>query len=134
MLSILRANTNSSRDQDVWDSLAQLKKNVPESLIETRGAERIPIRVPVIIRSANLSERDGLVIDAETGDVSETGCLIVVSKPRRVGDFYNLEFNRSEFDRDPTTARCLRCRWIRENWFETGFEFFGPTRRNVHVK
>ena len=68
-----------------------------------------------------------------TGDVSEGGCGLVFPVTIRAGDVYRLEFERAKLDSPVTFARCIRCRFVREGVFETGFRFFTPVPlpRNV---
>ena len=46
------------------------------------------------------------------------------SVPLQVGDVYKLEIEKGELDLPILYARCLRCRLVREDAFETGFAFF----------
>jgi hypothetical protein len=48
----------------------------------------------------------------------------MTSQPMLVGDVYQLRFAKGELDLPIVYARCLRCRLVREDAFESGFVFF----------
>ena len=54
-----------------------------------------------------------------------------------VGDIFRLEFDLEWIEAPLVFGRCLRCRLVREDVFETGFKFFNPvdlTNRKKVVK
>jgi len=63
-------------------------------------------------------------VEAVTGDISARGCRILSPVPLGVGDVFRLEFTGQVVQLSMLFARCLRCRLIREDAFEVGFEFF----------
>ena len=50
------------------------------------------------------------------------------SIPLQVGDVYKLEIEKGEIDLPILFARCLRCRLVREDAFESGFAFFNTVK------
>jgi len=59
-----------------------------------------------------------------SGDISEGGMSGLFPLPVNVGDIYRLTFDRQTVDLPMLYARCVRCRFIRENAYEAGFAFF----------
>ena len=76
------------------------------------------------MRSANTSALRDFRVNGVTGDISESGCGLLLPVPARVGDVYRLEFERSKIDLPTTFARCVRSYLVREDAFECGFRFF----------
>ncbi len=110
-------------EDDVWGLLMQLKANTPASVLSQRTSSRLELRISVLLRPGNASERHVEAIPATSADISEGGCQLVLDRPIWVGDFFLLEFDRAHLDIDPVMARCLRCRLLTEHSFECGFKF-----------
>lgn len=111
---------------DEWahSLLRELEQQTPEAIRRQRSSERASLKIGVAIRPANASQASEGVIDGVTGDISAGGCGLMTSGPLRVGDVYSLKFEKGEVDLPIVFARCLRCRLIREDAFESGFAFF----------
>jgi hypothetical protein len=86
--------------------------------------ERVAVRAKVILRPGNASQARELKLQGVTGDLSQGGCRALFPVPVLVGDIYRLEFDIAWLESPIIFARCLRCRMVREDVFETGFEFF----------
>ena len=104
-----------------------------------RTHESVAVRAKVILRPGNASQARELKLQGVTGDLSQGGCRALFPAPVQVGDIYRLEFDISWLESPIIFARCLRCRMVREDVFETGFEFFNaisldPTRRRAGAK
>lgn len=95
------------------------------TLARARAHARLELRLPVRARPANASEREREIVAGLSVDLSRGGCRLVAVRPLRVGDVYRLEFDAPELALPATFARCLRCRLLRDDAFEAGFEFFG---------
>lgn len=104
--------------------LQELERNKPDELRSQRMHVRRQIAAPVTIRPANSSSRYQAAVNGTTVDLSEGGCQIVSPHPCGVGDVYFLDFDQKELDLPKVFARCLRCRLVNEESFETGFCFF----------
>ena len=124
MLEIPSDILHGSNHADLFDAVTQLEQTAAESTGRTN--ERLLKRCRVLVRPGDSTARDRPPIDAASLDVSPTGCRLVAPRPFRVGDIYWLEFARDAFDLRPAFARCLRCRFVREDAFEGGFAFFQP--------
>lgn len=112
---------------DAWahSLLQELEQQTPEAIRRQRSSERQSIKIGVQIRPGNASDRvAGADVEGVTGDVSTGGCRLMTSRPLRVGDVYQLRFDKQELDLPIIYARCLRCRLVREDAFESGFVFF----------
>ncbi len=125
MFSLNQTN-ESETGEDVWGLLMQLKANTPENLLSQRSSTRLELRIAVLMRPGNASERQAEPIQATSADISEGGCQLITDRPIWVGEFILLEFDRAELDIDPVMARCLRCRLLTEQKFECGFKFSTP--------
>jgi hypothetical protein len=104
--------------------LRELEQQTPEAIRRQRSSERASIKIGVSIAPANASQAGEGAMDGVTGDISTGGCGLMTSRPLRVGDVYRLTFEKGEVDLPTVFARCLRCRLIREDAFESGFAFF----------
>lgn len=124
------ATETQSDGFDSWahDLLKELEQQTPEAIRRLRSSERHEVQSAVKVRSANASAIGEPVIEGLTGDVSPGGCRIMSSIPLRVGDVYKLEIERGELDLPILFARCLRCRLVREDAFESGFAFFNAIK------
>ncbi|MFI4872597.1 MAG: PilZ domain-containing protein [Phycisphaerales bacterium JB061] len=111
---------------DEWaqELLTELEQQTPEAIKRMRSSERHEVQSAVKIRPANASDFAKPTVEGVTGDVSPGGCRIMSSVPLQVGDVYKLEIEKGELDLPILYARCLRCRLVREDAFETGFAFF----------
>ena len=87
---------------------------------------RITVKVGITLQPGNVSDRMKLKMQGVTSDVSQGGCMALFPLPCRVGDVYQLSFDKTTLDVPVTFARCVRCRLIREDAFEAGFSFFRP--------
>jgi hypothetical protein len=108
--------------------LNELEQQTPEAIRKQRSTERHEIRCGVQVRPGNASDVHKPTVEAVTGDVSSGGCQVMSALPLSVGDVYKLEFEKGELDLPTIYARCLRCRLVREDAFETGFAFFTPVK------
>jgi hypothetical protein len=115
-----------SDDDAAFELLTELERQTPEEIRRQRTTHRIALRARVLIQPGNASEMLKLKVKGVLGDISSGGCRIVSPLPLRVGDVYRLSFEPEELDLPLTFARCLRCRLVREDVFETGFQFFRP--------
>ncbi|MFI4893003.1 MAG: PilZ domain-containing protein [Phycisphaerales bacterium JB058] len=111
---------------DEWaqELLTELEQQTPEAIKRMRSSERHEVQSAVKIHPANASDFAKPTFEGVTGDVSPGGCRIMSSVPLQVGDVYKLEIEKGELDLPILYARCLRCRLVREDAFETGFAFF----------
>ena len=117
--------------------LSEIEAQNPESVAQMRIHERVSLRTRVILRPGNASQVRDLKIQGMTGDLSEGGCRALFPVPVMVGDIFRLEFDLEWIEAPLVFGRCLRCRLVREDVFETGFKFFNPvdlTNRKKVVK
>jgi c-di-GMP-binding flagellar brake protein YcgR len=114
------------RATDALDSLLELKASIPTAIIQKRTSKRIEIRTKVTASPGNSSERRSVSIEGVTGDISREGCQVIFPQTFSVGDIYWLEFSEKSLVSQSVLARCVRCCFIREDAFETGFRFFDP--------
>ena len=117
--------------------LSEIEAQNPETVAKLRIHERVSLRTRVILRPGNASQVRELKIQGMTGDLSEGGCRALFPVPVMVGDIFRLEFDLDWLETPLVFGRCLRCRLVREDVFETGFKFFNPvdlTNRKKVVK
>ncbi|MGP1273040.1 MAG: PilZ domain-containing protein [Phycisphaerales bacterium] len=111
---------------DAWahSLLRELESQTPEAIRRQRSSERASAKIGVRIAPGNASDADRPALEGVTGDISTGGCRLMSARPLLVGDIYRLTFDRGEFDLPTVFARCVRCRLVREDAFESGFAFF----------
>jgi hypothetical protein len=91
---------------------------------QERRDERVAVRAKIMLRPGNASQARDLKLQGVTGDISTTGCRALFPVPVLVGDIYRLELALDWLEAPIIYARCLRCRMVREDVFESAFEFF----------
>ncbi len=126
MFDDLGSNPDSFDENQACDLFRELEKNTPKEILRQRGHFRVTVKAEVTLHSATTSELLAFEVQGATGDLSEGGCGLVFPVTIRAGDVYRLEFERAKLDLPVTFARCIRCRFVREGVFETGFRFFTP--------
>ncbi|MEM1072431.1 MAG: PilZ domain-containing protein [Planctomycetota bacterium] len=111
---------------DTWahSLLRELESQTPEEIRRQRSSERAALKLAVAVAPGNASQSREGSIDGVTGDISAGGCGLMTDIPLRVGDLYRLTFEKTELDLPTVFARCVRCRLVREDAFESGFSFF----------
>ncbi len=122
---------DSQSAADALDTLLEMKANIPAAVIQQRTSTRIEIRTGVTVRPGNSSLRDSALYEGVTGDISRGGCQILFSRPLAVGDVFWLNFDGFAVVNESVMARCVRCRFLREDAFETGFRFFEPIELRI---
>lgn len=110
-------------EQDL-DLLKELESNTSDEIIRQRAWSRIQVKARVVVQPGNTSEIRTVKVAGVTGDISSGGCQILLPIPLQVGDTYRLSFDRTTLDLPMTFSRCVRCRLIREDAFESGLAFF----------
>lgn len=109
---------------DQFELLEELEANTSEEIIRQRAWSRIQLRVKVVVQPGNTSDVRSMKVAGVTGDISSGGCQVLLPVPLQVGDTYRLGFDRETLDLPLVFARCVRCRLIREDAFESGLSFF----------
>lgn len=111
---------------DAVEALLSLDK-ASDSVFQTQRAHaRVESNAKVTIKAANASQREDISFSAICNDISAGGCRILSNRALMVGDLFYLVFDRTLLDVPPVFARCLRCRFLREETFEMGFAFLSP--------
>ncbi len=118
------AETGLRDDDAAFELLKELEQQTPEEIRRQRSTHRVELRAHVLIQPGNTGEILKLKVKAVLADLSAGGCRVSSPLPLRVGDVYRLTFDREDLDLPLTFARCLRCRMLREDVFEAGFQFF----------
>ena len=114
-------------DAQPLDALLELQRR-DAARSHNRSSERFGIQCRIDIHPGNSSERgDAKPLQAVCSDLSSGGCRLFAPHPPQVGDIYWLVFEKS-VDVSPVFARCVRCRLLREDAYESGFQFFSEVR------
>jgi c-di-GMP-binding flagellar brake protein YcgR len=108
---------------DASELLDELSQSTSEAVKSMRQSTRMDVRIKVFVEQASLSMRDGTQLQGVTGDISVGGSQILLARPLRIGDVYQISFDREEFDLPPVYAVCLRARQVRPDAFEAGMRF-----------
>jgi c-di-GMP-binding flagellar brake protein YcgR len=124
MFDDLGATSGSLGKDEAFEMLQELERSTSDEIRRQRAHFRLAIKTGVVLQPGNASERLSLKLKGVTGDVSEGGCSALFPMPVKVGDVFRLEFDRQALDLPLTFARCVRCRLVREDAFESGFTFF----------
>lgn len=111
-----------SSNSESLETLLELQRRDASQGPQNR-AQRIGVECKIAIESGNSSQRDGTRREAICNDLSVSGCRLITPEPLRVGDIYRLSFEKS-LNLPSAFARCVRCRLLREDAFETGLQFF----------
>ena len=112
-------------DEDAgFDTLQEIEKLSSDDARQQRAHERIAHKSKVILHPGNSSEFLGFKVQGIMGNISPKGCQAMFPVPLEVGDMYRMLFDKEQFDIPTTFVRCIRCRLISEDEFETGFSFF----------
>lgn len=126
MFDELNNNSHTFDEDQVGELFQELQQNTPEEILRQRGHFRVTVKAGVTLHSATSNEFLSFESKGVTMDVSECGCGLVFPVAIRAGDVYRLEFERAKLDLPVTFAQCIRCHFVREGLFETGFRFFTP--------
>lgn len=110
-------------DSKALEALVELEQSSHSAYLKARAHERVSVRMHVAIRPADASRRDDWELGAMTVDLSDGGTLVLAPRPLLAGDFFWLRFDGGPFELGSLTARCLRCRFVREGTFEVAFRF-----------
>ena len=105
------------------EALAELECNTSDAILAQRSSERIEIQTKVLVQPGNVSERHRYTIEGVTADISNGGCMVLLPRPIMVGDLFWITFDDQHVHIGSLFSRCLRCRFVREDAFETGFRF-----------
>lgn len=106
------------------EALLNLQRQDAESRqSRSRSNQRFGVSCKVSVEPGNSSDRTGKPIAAVCNDLSVGGCCVLAPRPHHVGDIYWLKFDTT-LHLPAVFARCVRCRLLREDAFESGFQFF----------
>jgi len=111
---------------DADELIDELSKSTSEAVHAMRQSTRVEMRVKVFVEEASLSMRDGTQLQGVTGDISIGGLQVLLVRPLRIGDVYQVSFDRESFDHPPVYALCLRARQVRPGAFEAGLRALEP--------
>ncbi|MEZ6109211.1 MAG: PilZ domain-containing protein [Pirellulaceae bacterium] len=111
---------------DAVEALLSLDKSSDKVFQAQRAHARFESNSTITIKAANASQREDINFSAICNDISAGGCRVLSNKALMVGDLFFLVFERGQLDVPPVFARCLRCRFLREETFEMGFAFLTP--------
>ncbi len=107
-----------------FDILKEIEDQTSDNIRRQRSSERLVIKAKIILQPGNTSECLNMKMLGISGDISSGGCRAMFPAPLKIGDIYRLYFDRDVVDIPMVFARCMRCKLISEDSFETGFSFF----------
>jgi hypothetical protein len=117
---------DSARHELDPELLRSLEQQQVAEAGQSRKYARIEVELRVVVRPANASEHARFRLQGISADLSRGGCRLILPLPVGVGDVFRLEFASAAAPIPPAFARCLRCRLVREQVFEAGFQFLTP--------
>ncbi|MBI9017042.1 MAG: PilZ domain-containing protein [Phycisphaerae bacterium] len=109
-----------------FDLLQEIENQTSDHIKQQRNHERLTIKAHVLLQPGNSSEFMNYKIQGITGDISVSGCQMMLPVPAKVGDIYRLSFQDELSQLPMVFGRCLRCKLVSEDAFEAGFSFFSP--------
>ena len=112
------------KEEDSLRLLEELALNHVDDVKEKRINGRLKLKAPCWASPGNLSQRAEFSYKGSTRDLSTGGLLAVFPSPLTVGDLYHISFDRQVLDLPPLTARCIKCRMVEDDTFETALDFF----------
>lgn len=109
--------------------LADLLQAADEKTVEAnqRQGSRSTHQSAITIEPSSTSQRGVNCIEGHLRDAGSGGVGALTKRPPQVGDVYLLTFHNSPFETDQVFGRCMHCRLIQEDAFESGFAFFAST-------
>jgi hypothetical protein len=110
-------------DQQEAELLDDLELRCRTEVATARGLASCRRRAAVMVRAANVAERDTIVTAGHTTEVRRQGAVCIAHRPLMVGSFFHLTFDRNDLDVAPALAICDRCAMLGETSFELGFTF-----------
>jgi hypothetical protein len=116
---------------EAFDLMKDLESQTSDEVRRQRSNQRLTLKAAVIIQPGNATDAFKLKAQGVLGDISTGGCRVMSPIPLHVGDIYRLRFESDELDLPLTFARCLRCRLVHDDAFETGLTFFQPVDLSV---
>lgn len=108
---------------DAMEALAELERGTDRTLVAQRSSKRIEIRTGIRVQPADASQRHRVTIEGLTADISNGGCMVLIPRALLPGDLFWITFDSKHVRIGSLFARCLRCRLVQEDVFETGFRF-----------
>ena len=123
MLDQKNSKSDVASIEEDYDLVCELERNIPEEIRKRRLHFRHTIKAQVTLLPANASELLNAGVEGVTRDISSGGLGAIFPIPTNVGDFYRLDFDRSEIDLPLTFARCVSCALVREGVYSSGFKF-----------
>ncbi|MCF7958285.1 MAG: PilZ domain-containing protein [Phycisphaerae bacterium] len=117
-----------SNEEFGFNVLQDIERQTDNNIKQKRSSERISVRAKIILQPANSSEFMSIKIQGVSGDISSGGCSAMFPIPVKVGDIYRMQFDKSELDISMIFGRCMRCKLVSEDAFESGFAFFSPIK------
>ncbi len=106
--------------------LQEIESQTDEKIRQQRAHDRVAVKYKFIMQPGNSSEFLEYKVQGVVGDISSGGCKAMLPIPVKVGDIYRLQFENGRVNLPLLFVRCIRCRLISEDAFETGFSFFNP--------
>ena len=124
MLDAAMAESPQMSAEELLADLRQSEAMAPNSNV--RRTARITDSSVITIRPASSSQRSLPSFQGRLRDAARGGVGLLTELPPAVGDVYVLTFEVSPFESSQVVARCMHCKLIREDAFESGFAFFAP--------
>ena len=115
---------DTALDEDAFELFAALEEEISESERARRAAERRLIRMYVQVQRCGDEHTGVPPFRAALGDISETGCRLMLDRPGLVGGAYRVHFNPEVVELPTCYGLCVRCSLVHETRFEMGVKFF----------
>ena len=120
----LSGKSNLENTEEAFELLKELEMQKTDNIRNLREHHRYVRKVNVSLRPANASSATAFEFKGITGDISRKGCSAMFNHPVGVGDLFALSLESEEVELQTIIAKCVLCRFIKNNSFLSGFSFF----------
>jgi len=117
---------DSLTEQQQQSLLDDLEVRCQTNVAAIREAASVRTRVRVELRSANACDRETLLAEVQTSEISSATLTGIATTPVMVGSVYHLRFDRQTLDVTPALAVCDRCTMLSDAAFDLRFRFTQP--------
>jgi len=112
-------------DDQAQELLEELEISQRAVVDSAREMSSIRVHASVVVRAANVCDRDTVLGTGHATEVARHGVACIVDRPPAVGSVFHLGFDRQQLDLEPVIAVCERCAMLGDEAFEVRFQFLG---------
>ena len=107
--------------QELVDELHDSK---PTDVLQLRDRAAVHISTDVVVRPANIADRDACVVSGKSRELQRQGGCFVLDRPLEVGSLFHVTFEDDTLGLGAALAICDRCSMLSETVFESHLRFY----------